>query len=152
MCNTDRRIYLYSLTRQFFLSESVLVANPELGVSRTEGRLSRSGPETCPGYSCYNYICRDGPSFRTGPLHITVSFPRYVRTVFLFYPSITVGWLAFRNVYVTTCTQGGSDCKAVRRGVVDSDGNKGCARSRQGRSLSQTGCSTKSLKKVLARL
>jgi len=29
--------YLYSLTRQFFLSESVLVANPELGVSRTEG-------------------------------------------------------------------------------------------------------------------
>jgi hypothetical protein len=33
---------LYSLTRQFFLSESVLVANPELGVSRTKGRLSRS--------------------------------------------------------------------------------------------------------------
>ena len=25
---------------------------------------------------------------------------------------------------VTTCTQGGSDCKAVRRGVVDSEGTK----------------------------
>jgi len=33
--------YLYSLTRHFFLAESVLVADPEQGVSRTEGRLSR---------------------------------------------------------------------------------------------------------------
>lgn len=33
--------YLYSLTRQSFLSES---ANPELGVSRTEARLSRNLP------------------------------------------------------------------------------------------------------------
>jgi len=36
--------YLYSLTRHFFLSESVLVANPELRVSRTERRLSRDEP------------------------------------------------------------------------------------------------------------
>jgi len=34
-------LYLYSLTRHFFLAESVLVADPEQGVSRTEGRLSR---------------------------------------------------------------------------------------------------------------
>jgi len=118
--------YLYSLTRQFFLSESVLVANPELRVSRTEGcrklltapksgepnyfltlvvalisdkgRLSRSGSKTYPGYSCYDYICRDRPSFRTSPLHITVSFPCHVRTVFLFHLTITVRWLAFKNV------------------------------------------------------
>jgi len=36
------KLPLYSLTRQFFLSGSVLVTNPELGVSRTESRLSRN--------------------------------------------------------------------------------------------------------------
>jgi hypothetical protein len=35
------RVYLYSLTRYFFLAKSVLVANPEQEVSRTKGRLSR---------------------------------------------------------------------------------------------------------------
>jgi hypothetical protein len=38
------RTYLYSLTRHFFLAESVLVADPEQEVSRTEGRLSRGEP------------------------------------------------------------------------------------------------------------
>jgi len=36
--------YLYSLTRQFVLSESVLVENPKPGVSHTESRLSRNLP------------------------------------------------------------------------------------------------------------
>ena len=40
---------------------------------------------------------------------------------------------------VTTCTQGGSDCKAVRRGVVDSRGTKVNAAVQTGRSLSQQG-------------
>jgi hypothetical protein len=44
---------------------------------------------------------------------------------------------------VTTCAQGGSDCKAVRRGVREAVGNEGCARPRQGVTVS-TGCSTKS--------
>jgi len=34
--------FLYSLARHFFLAESVLVADPEQRVSRTEGRPSRS--------------------------------------------------------------------------------------------------------------
>ena len=29
-----------------------------------------------------------------------------------------------QNLLVTTCTQGGSNCKAVRCGVVDSEGTK----------------------------
>jgi hypothetical protein len=39
---------------------------------------------------------------------------------------------ANRREIVTTCTQGGSDCKAVRRGVREAVGNEGCARSRRG--------------------
>jgi hypothetical protein len=36
------------------------------------------------------------------------------------------------KISVTTCTQGGSDCKAVRRGVREAVGNEGCVRSRRG--------------------
>jgi hypothetical protein len=55
------------------------------------------------------------------------------------------------KLFVTTCTQGGSDCKAVRRGVRKAVGNEGYARSRRSVTVS-IGCSTKSLKRVLARL
>jgi len=37
-------------------------------------------------------------------------------------PSRATSWQC--GQCVTTCTQGGSDCKAVRRGVVDSEGTK----------------------------
>ena len=56
------------------------------------------------------------------------------------------------GVAITTCTQCESDCKSVRRGVIYSDGNKGCARLRQGRSLSLTGYFIKSLQRVFVRL
>ena len=49
---------------------------------------------------------------------------------------------------VITCTQDGSDCKVVRRGVVDS-GEQRLRKVQTGASLSRTGCSTKSLKKIV---